>query len=970
MVHMLDRSLSGLMIVLACCIFGSPSSPAQGLPTEIGAEVNLGKNLTNDECVLRHQAPEGWGASAERYQVFCEGWSQPSGQLVKLPDEQRPLSWWIDESPWAMVIQSGGDCDASKPEARIEGFEAMTRKCLVRQGWRRLMLATRTGGDVFAADFLPNNAPLIERALMAGAKRATLEAKPQGQRIASLNALEEMTDKAVPLVSIKNISQLQSLSRLAISQFEAREYRKSELTNRQVLSIQEQLVGLQSPALALTLLHMSEGVRNQRRIDESDALLARAGKLADRSNDPVLLAFYLWSEAYNAGAHGRREEAVGFAQKAVAMISPHEKTHHLPLGHALGALGSALFNNQNYADAEQAARRSFKIFDEREGEGSVWGNRQRMVLIKALIAEGKLAEARPLIVSTLASAEKYFGHTIWWATAKAIEGEYYRAAGDTESALQSYRAFGKVAAHESYACNFGPCLPPWIDLLQARVNGNPASGQALLAEAFEAAQLTDSPVVNAAIAQMAARASVDNPKLQDVVRSQQDLDEQQTQIRAELSAETVKAAEKRNPQREAELFGQLQSIRKKIDDGELLLQDRFPHYAQLLSRAPIDAKRIQSLLGADEGLLYIALLGQKGYSFLVQPGRIAVHPISLSGAEVRDKVTTLRKGVSIPEGPSLPEFDAVSAHELFRALIGDLLEKASGLKRLIVVPSGPLLSLPPDLLVMTPPTKGTQPDWLARHYPILVTPDVRSIQELRGVAKPKALGTSFFGIGNPDFTSGAPSHSRAKMSGPCSDRRNTRAEVAGLPRLPETEEEVRAMSVSLGGSKAEIVLSDRAKKSALKSAAFSSADIIAFATHGLLPEDLYCEDEPSLALTPGSATEDDGLLRASEVSAMRIKADLVILSACNTAGADGRLSGETLSGLVRAFFFAGARNLLATHWSIASKQTVALTTGMIARAAKGAPLAEALQGSKLDLMNAKETAHPIFWAGFTLIGGG
>jgi CHAT domain-containing protein len=307
---------------------------------------------------------------------------------------------------------------------------------------------------------------------------------------------------------------------------------------------------------------------------------------------------------------------------------------------------------------------------------------------------------------------------------------------------------------------------------------------------------------------------------------------------------------------------------------------------------------------------------------------------------------------------------------MFKDLIGDLLDKATDLKRLVVVPSGALLSLPPDLLIMKPPIKGSAPDWLARHYAILVAPDVRSLERLRGVAKPQALGTTFFGIGNPSFAGNAATGAAIRATGPCADHRNVRTEVASLPALPDTEDEVRAMSVALGQGKSEILLRDRARKSSLRMPAFANADILVFATHGLLPQDLYCEDEPSLALAPGPAPDDDGLLRASEVSAMRLKANLVVLSACNTAGADGRLSGEALSGLVRAFFFAGGRNVLATHWAIASRQTVALTTGMISRAAKGMPLADALQSAKLDLMNAKDTAHPIFWAAFELVGGG
>jgi CHAT domain-containing protein len=128
-----------------------------------------------------------------------------------------------------------------------------------------------------------------------------------------------------------------------------------------------------------------------------------------------------------------------------------------------------------------------------------------------------------------------------------------------------------------------------------------------------------------------------------------------------------------------------------------------------------------------------------------------------------------------------------------------------------------------------------------------------------------------------------------------------------------------------------------------------------------------------LALTPGPANspDDDGLLKASDITALKLDAALVILSACNTAGADGRLSGESLSGLVRAFFFAGGRNVLATHWPIPSKPTVQLTTGTIQAALKnGGDWAGGLRDAQLKMMQTPATAHPLFWGAFVLVGSG
>ena len=135
----------------------------QGLPSEFGGEQAIGKNLTGDECLVRRIRPGSWGGKTERYQLFCEGWSQPSGQLVVLRQEKQPPTWWVTESDWAQDIEGSGECESPRVQTGIEGAEVMVRNCLHRLGWRRMMVAAKSGPDLYLADFLPNNATLIER---------------------------------------------------------------------------------------------------------------------------------------------------------------------------------------------------------------------------------------------------------------------------------------------------------------------------------------------------------------------------------------------------------------------------------------------------------------------------------------------------------------------------------------------------------------------------------------------------------------------------------------------------------------------------------------------------------------------------------------------------------------------------------------------------------------------------------------
>ena len=137
---------------------------------------------------------------------------------------------------------------------------------------------------------------------------------------------------------------------------------------------------------------------------------------------------------------------------------------------------------------------------------------------------------------------------------------------------------------------------------------------------------------------------------------------------------------------------------------------------------------------------------------------------------------------------------------------------------------------------------------------------------------------------------------------------------------------------------------------------------------------MFEESEPGLILTP--ELDDgtlDGVLTASEIAKLDLDAEWVVLSACNTAANDGSPGAEGLSGLARAFFYAGGRALFVSNWAVASDATVDITIGMFKHKKTQASIgmAEAHRLSILDLMKDKERphfAHPMFWAPFVIVG--
>jgi CHAT domain-containing protein len=330
-------------------------------------------------------------------------------------------------------------------------------------------------------------------------------------------------------------------------------------------------------------------------------------------------------------------------------------------------------------------------------------------------------------------------------------------------------------------------------------------------------------------------------------------------------------------------------------------------------------------------------------------------------------------------------------------------------KHLLVVPSGPLTQLPFQVLVTAPPPANgdhKSAAWLIRHHALTVLPAVSSLKALRGIARPSAASKPFIGVGNP-LLSGNPKAAadteRARLAREiqsCSDvaRKKLRpssgshrgvtqvvmrggvADVKHILRqapLPETADELCAVGRNLGADPGEIRLGARATKGEIKklsaSGELAQYRILHFATHGALAGTINDTSEPGLILTPpASATaEDDGYLSASDVVGLRLDADWVILSACNTAAGDAQ-GAEALSGLARAFIYAHTRALLVSHWAVDSNAAVKIIIGTMKRFAAGMGRSEAVRQSMLAFVDEGKAfeAHPSYWAPFIVVGEG
>lgn len=719
-----------------------------------------------------------------------------------------------------------------------------------------------------------------------------------------------------------------------------------------------------------------------------------ANKAYDKMIADITDVIPLWSRAFgpthqnmsvlyqNRGeAYGKRKKydlAEKDLRQALDLRLKYLPPKHWVIATTQNSLANVLVQEKKFPEAEQLLNSALAIRTEALGPNHPSVARNLIALSQLYAAKGDLAAA-------VDYSRK--------ATAAVIE----HAGTETLAVRQQQGAGGLVEQNASYFVRH-------VDNLAAAKGADPAPQ--LGNEALQAAQWAAQSSAAGAVQQLGVRLAAGGDAIAALVRESQDNSALWRDSDKLLIAEVSKPAAQQNR-------AGIETLRKKIaqlEDKQKTLQARidkdFPDYAALSNPKPLGVADAQKLLGPDEAMVFFLPGDSESYVFALTQDAFEWRTVPLSRKGLDEKVAAFRRGLDVDEldasikaGKAI-YFNLDLAYELYSKLLGPVEATIKDKHNLAVVPSGALTSLPFHLLVTERPATPADPNaqpayrdaaWLFRRQAVTVLPSVASLKALRSASRADRGTKPFVGFGDPSFQNNAPPGNQRGMAinrgyNEFWTARGSvdRGKLATLDPLPDTADEINTIAARLGAAREDIHLGKDASETTVKQAQLANYRVIYFATHGLVAGQVTGIGEPSLVLSipPNPTTADDGLLTSSEVALLKLNADWVVLSACNTMAGDAP-GAEALSGLARAFFYAGSRALLVSHWAVASDAATQLTISTFDILTKDPAIgrAEALRRAMLDYLEEashedknkkdyKDRTNPAFWGPFSLIGDG
>lgn len=791
---------------------------------------------------------------------------------------------------------------------------------------------------------------------------------------------------------------------------------EAEARFREALSEQRKAFGNDSPRLALPMMSLALQLSGAGQVPQADAQFAEVDRVMRASADAGLKARVLHYRGVHMLIQKKPQEAeafLGSAQVAYTALIPAEALNRPPVAapsrnrfdvnggergktannfkllnadaavqpallgliEVLRYRAIALRELQRPDDANSLTAFAFRVAAGNDlGRPSVFARVYRTAGVTASGQESQQARALRDLTRSDEAFEVALPGTKPAAEAALILGGQLMRAGKNGQALSVCKhgvktliAIGAGTSPELMA----PCLDAYASGGSFGIGGSKA-------DMFLAAQVAQGTITSHQIAQASASLAENarDPKIGEALK---DRDRLQREIdRIYRALDTIgQGAGGRAGEQVAQLQQEADRTQAALTAADAKVRELSPNYGQLVQDV-VSASTVFATLHANEAFVALFLSKDSGWAFALRNGDIAISKIDGGATRIGPLVNAVRAGIEKSEANALPVFNIEKTRELYALTLGGLADKLRGAKSLVIAPTGPLLSIPFEVLLTGPAEldKLASAPWLVRQATITHVPAATNFVSLRKVANTSAATKQWFGFGDFKQVSVAQAQ-RSFPVGPCGDSGRL---LASLPALPGAVKELESARAVLNAAPADALLGNAFTSDQVLKASLKDYKILHFAAHALLPTDLRCQTEAAIVTSPppGSPDAKGALLSASRLLGLDLDANLVILSACNSGGPGGG-AGESLSGLARSFFFARARSLLVTHWEV-SDQVAALLVVLTINGMKEKPeigVTGAVRDAQLNLLDKAvkgelpaEIAHPFFWAPFAVIGEG
>jgi len=1002
-----------LVIALASC--AKPPATAyesDNATATTGAGLSVGQNTAGESC--NSQAVSG-GAD-----IYCGSWDQPSAHVQSGgPAGAASLTALATSSPWRASLEGAYSCNPPSPGTILDGIPAEILSCTQRYGgWPHVALATIINGNVYYADGVLPALPPMQRAV--GVVSGKISASDAGSAAVAASDGLLAQRLASQAFSSGDIGQYEGLMTVGSSANQAEDFPSAVIAYRAALALQQKKLGNDNPATVGPMLELALNLSDAGQYPEADSLFVQAAAKAPRSSDPTAYAKLLHYRGLDELNQNNDTQALAYlkeAETSYAALLPPDLLQAQPasatnqalftISHEAGA--SAFSSDQatlnspvtqtallgvidtwryqaialnalgDKAGADKAIGTADRIATANDLEPPMLGGRLDRTSATLAVANGQTATASAYLKTAASNFAEALPGSRPVAETALLQGKVYGDAGKNADALASCRE-GIGLLNDLKIGTSGALISPCLDVFAAVAANDPTNAEKLYGEMFEAAELAQGSVTAREIAEASARlsSSSSNPKAAAAIRAQQDASAKLADLYHQRDNFTHQAAGTQTATPGvtlAALDAQIKAANADLQQADLAVQAAAPNFGQLVQQV-VPADEVLKLLRPDEAFLGVTATPDHTWLFMLHGGKIQVARNEATDATMTKLVSAVRASIE-PTTAGLPTFDMADAASIYADTVGPFASTMASVHELVVAPSGPLLALPFSLLPTgqaNPNDLGNAP-WLVRQTTLAYVPAAANFVSLRKIEGTSAAHKPWFGFG--DFQPVTLAQAQATYNTQtCKD---SAAEFAQLPNLPYAKVELKVAAAVFGAGPQDELLGPDYTVPNVEKANLKDYQILHFATHALLPTDLPCQTSPAIVTSapPGATSADDALLNTADVTNLKLDANLVLLSACNTGG--GSEGGQALSGLARSFFYAGARALMVTQWSVndqVSAFLVATTLNLVHAGANGGA-AGSLRAAQLGLINGAghngmqaQLANPFFWAAFSVIGDG